>query len=221
MGLSADDYLAQQQALLPRGPAWPRDANAMLTALLAAKAEEFARVDHRAESLSIEANPETTAELLADWERVTGLPDNCSGSLRETVQGRRQDLIAKLTSTGGQSVPYFVGMAAAAGFAVSIEEPKPFSAGRSCAGDRLTNGAWIYAWIAHAPASSVIHFRAGLSCAGEPLASWGNSVLECRFNQLKPAHTIVRFAYGYTGLYVLVDDSGKAIVEGTGLALAE
>jgi uncharacterized protein YmfQ (DUF2313 family) len=41
-----------------------------------------------------------------------------------------------------------------------------------------------------------MEFRAGLSAAGERLRTWGNDTLECKLNQLKPAHTIALFAYG-------------------------
>ena len=42
-------YRAQLQALLPLGDAWPRRPDAVLTRLLAAWAEEFARIDARSD----------------------------------------------------------------------------------------------------------------------------------------------------------------------------
>lgn len=77
MVLSAEAYLAQLQALLPPGSAWPRAANATLTKLLGALAEELARLDARALALIDEADGRSTLELLSDWERVCGLPDPC------------------------------------------------------------------------------------------------------------------------------------------------
>jgi len=65
--MRADDYLHQLQALLPSGPAWPRDRDAVLTQLLAAFAEEFARIDARTAQLIEEADPRATYDLLADW----------------------------------------------------------------------------------------------------------------------------------------------------------
>lgn len=55
MALTVDDYLAQLQALLPSGPAWPRDVNADLTKLLMAEADELARIGARAEQLRTRA----------------------------------------------------------------------------------------------------------------------------------------------------------------------
>ena len=157
---------------------------------------ELARVDVRGESLPIEANPVSTNELLSDWERVAGLPDKCSGVLEETIQGRRNALLTKLTSIGGQSAQYFIDLAASLGYTVTIEEYRPFRAGLSRAGDALANGDWVFTWLIRAPAVSIMEFRAGRSGAGERLRTWGNDTLGCKINQLKRAHTIALFAYG-------------------------
>ena len=193
---TAADYLEQLKALLPPGQAFPREAGTTLHDLLDGMSIELARVDGRGEALAIEANPATASEMLSDWERVAGLPDKCSGVLEETLQGRKSALLTKLASTGGQSPAYFIALAASLGYTVTIEEFRPFRAGRSRAGDLLTNGPWFFTWLIRAPEVSVTEFRAGRSAAGERLRTWGNDSLECKINQLKPAHTIALFAYG-------------------------
>ena len=55
--MTAPDYLASLQALLPQGFAWPRQADAALTRLLLAWADEFARVDIRAADLVLRVCP--------------------------------------------------------------------------------------------------------------------------------------------------------------------
>jgi uncharacterized protein YmfQ (DUF2313 family) len=193
---TAAEYREQLKALLPPGQAFPRDPGTTLHDLLDGMSIELARVDGRASVLPQEANPASTLELLTDWERVAGLPDKCSGVLEETIQGRRNALLTKLTSTGGQSAEYFIGIAASLGYTVTIEEFRPFRAGVSAAGDALTNGPWAFTWLIRAPEVSITEFRAGLSSAGERLRTWGNDALECKINQLKPAHTVALFAYG-------------------------
>jgi uncharacterized protein YmfQ (DUF2313 family) len=168
MGLSARDYRRQLQGLLPQGNAWPRDEDSTLTAFLDAAAEEFARVDGRAGALVDEADPTTAAELLADWERVAGLPDNCSGQLADILQQRREDLRSKLTSTGGQSRDYMIALGQALGFDVSIEEFRPFRVGQSRTGESQTNGDWRFTWRLRAPEVTVKRFRVGQAAAGEP-----------------------------------------------------
>ncbi len=193
---TAAEYREQLKALLPPGQAFPRDPGTTLHDLLDGMSIELARVDERAGVLPQEANPATTMELLSDWERVAGLPDKCSGVLEETLQGRRNALLTKLTSTGGQSAAYFIELAASLGYTVTIEEFRPFRVGRSRAGDALTNGPWAFTWLVRAPEVSVTSFRVGQSAVGERLRTWGNDTLECKLNQLKPAHTIAIFAYG-------------------------
>lgn len=192
---TAAEYREQLKQLLPPGQAFPRDPGTTLHDLLDGMSIEFARLDARGFALPQEANPSTTSELLTDWERVAGLPDRCSGELEGTIQGRRNALLTKLSSTGGQSAAYFIGVAAALGYEVTITEFRPFRAGRSVAGDALTNGDWKFAWQVNAPETTVVDFRAGLSAAGEALQTWGAGSLECKIRQLSPAHTIPIFAY--------------------------
>jgi uncharacterized protein YmfQ (DUF2313 family) len=197
---TAADYLEQLKTLLPPGQAFPREAGTTLHKLLDGMSIELARVDGRGELLPLEANPASTNELLSDWERVVGLPDNCSGALEGTLQGRRNALLAKLASTGGQSPAYFISIAAALGYEVTISEFRPFRVGMSEVGDALTNGDWQFTWQVNGPETTVLTFRVGLSAVGEPLRSWGTSSLECKIRQLAPAHTIPIFVYANSSL---------------------
>jgi len=193
MARSQAEYTAHLQALLPTGLAWPRGADADLTRLLEAMAAELARVDGRAADLRDEADPRTTYEMLYDWERIAGLPGACMAGLSQSVAERRDALVGKLSERGGQSRAYFIALAARLGYAITITEFQPFTAG-SPAGDILSNGAWVFAWQVNAAANTTRTFKAG-SGAGEILANWGNTLLECAINDDAPAHTIVQFAY--------------------------
>lgn len=113
--MNEQDYLAQLQALLPRGAAWPRDPNAVLTQVLEALAQEPARLHAEALALLDEADPRTTAQLLYDWERVAGLPSPCVTTEQSTAE-RRNALVARLTGVGGQSRQYFIDLATRLGF---------------------------------------------------------------------------------------------------------
>jgi uncharacterized protein YmfQ (DUF2313 family) len=193
-----EDYGKLLRDLLPPGQAFSREPGTDLEQLLLGMGVELSRVEARADVLALEVVPSTTSELLPDWERAAGLPDNCSMALEDTAQGRRNSLIAKLSSLGGQSISYFVGVLAGLGYQTTITEFRQFRAGLAVAGDPLTNGEWIYVWRVNAPETTIIEFRAGLSAAGEPLRSWGNEALECKINALKPAHTLALFGYGAT-----------------------
>lgn len=188
-------YLDQLKQLLPTGAAWPRATDATLTKLLGAMAGGLADVDARAENLIDESDPSTTLEMLADWERTLGLPNKCAGA-PVTIQERRAAIVAALTARGGQSRQYFIDLAGALGYAVTIAEHRPFLAGISTAGDPVNIEAWRFVFTVHAATATVRDFRAGLSAADEPLRTWGNTALECAITANKPAHTHVIFAYG-------------------------
>lgn len=196
MALSADDYYAQLQALLPQGPIWARDEDGVLNKQLRAWAEELARIDARIEVLINEADPRTTNELLPDWERVAGLPDACL-TVAQSYQQRIDALVSKLTTLGGQSLEYFIALAEALGYeGTTIDEYHPFLCGESECGDALWTDADRFVWQLNMPSDgSVTYFACGESTCGDSLQSWGDEVIECRINTFKPAHTVAIFAY--------------------------
>ena len=63
------------------------------------------------------------------------------------------------------------------------------------AGEAANSEAWAHTWRVVAPTETVVYFQAGESAAGDPLATWGNSQLECVIRRIAPAQTIVQFSY--------------------------
>jgi len=127
--MTATDYLAQLQALMPSGPGLARAPSANLTALLQAVADVLAPVDAAMNALYDEADPRTTSALLPDWERVAGLPDPAIGGAYQSALERRDWLLMRLTSVGGQSRAYFIALAASLGAAITITEFQPWGCG--------------------------------------------------------------------------------------------
>lgn len=197
---SADAYKAQLAALLPRGRAWPREDGSILMQLMQAEADELARVDGRISDLLEEVDPRSALELLEDWERVAGLPDGCIPA-PDSIAERRAALLSRVTGQGGQSRAYFIELAARIGYAITIDEFRPFAAG-SLAGEDLNGDAWAHTWRVNVqPAAvdtgtgfTITYFTAG-SNAGERLAGFGSLDLECVISRARPAHTTVLFSY--------------------------
>lgn len=192
MAASASDYRDQLAALLPRGAAWTREAGSVLGETLRAIAEEFARVDARANILIDETDPRSTTELLLEWERAFGLPEKCI-TPPDTTTERQAALHEKVTRIGGQSPQYFIDLALRLGFVVTITEHGPRRHGdpyNSVYGDE----EWVFVWDINAANTTIVGRRHG-DLYGEPYQDWGNEVLECVIARLKPAHTLVRFIY--------------------------
>ncbi|MGN7832671.1 YmfQ family protein [Pseudoxanthomonas sp. 22568] len=217
--MTGRDYLRQLQALLPLGKAWTRAPGALLSRVLEGLAQEFARIEARAESVMDEADPRTTLELLPDWERTAGLPDNCSGELRPTLLGRRQDLVSKLNAVGGQTPAYFIEIAKALGYAIEIQEYHPFRVGHSAVNEPINDGRWAHVWAVIAPNVTQTFWTVGQSSVAEPLSRWGNQSLECRLNELKPAHSVLIFIYTGRESYLLLNDGTPILLNDGGYIL--
>lgn len=187
--------------LLPSGPAWPRDPESTLMKLIGALAQEPARADARLSALIDEADPDTAFELLADWERVAGLPDACqsvAGSIRE----RQRAVVQRLTATGGQSIAYYTAIAASMGITIWIEEHRAMTCDDDCE-DACTDDAWATAWTIHVTdADDITDFydvwATADSACEEPIRAFGSGQLECRILGAAPAHTDALFSYDTT-----------------------
>lgn len=196
VNLSLADFLRFIQGLLPRGPAWPRDDDAVLTQVAQAIADGTYGHHQATLNLSeVEADPNYTNELLPDFELDYGLPDPCT-PLNPTLGQRRSALLAKMRAKGGQSAAYFIAVAEQLGYTITIERFYPFRVNQGAIGDPLYGQGWIFAWRVHAPTTTVSNFQVNLSVVGEPLRAWGNAELECVLRRIAPGETIVQFAYG-------------------------
>lgn len=196
----ADDYKTEFRQLLPPGDAFAGEG---VGDLLAGLSQEPARFDQRMQDLLNEADLRTTFEMLADWEGVYGLPDECvSGS--PSVEQRRIALVAKENDEGGQSIADFTALAGSLGYVISIDEFRPLRSGFR-AGARCAGTDWAFAWRVNvlsgstdtqqAALSSLVRFRAGSARAGDRLTTFGASDLQCVIRRAAPAHTTVIFAF--------------------------
>lgn len=191
---TAADYLGALQSLLPRGRAWPREPDAAQTRALSGLTPTPARQNLRANQLLVDAMPTTTVELLPEWEATLGLPDPCAG-IAPTLQARRAQVVARFAGSGGQSIGYMKAFALNLGYTITITQFIPARAGILRAGMPLCGNDFAHAWRVSAPLNTSVEFRAGVSAAGEPLTSIGNTVLECELKEISPAHTSVFFTY--------------------------
>ncbi|VGD85460.1 Uncharacterized protein conserved in bacteria (DUF2313) [Klebsiella quasipneumoniae] len=188
-----------QKLGIPTGRAWTRDPKAVQAAVLRAIAASFQRSDNDALALLRGAFPKTATIMLTEWEKTLGLPDDCSIGEVDTIAKRQSAIVSKLISTGGQSKSYFISIAAAMGYTISIKEYRQARAGLSVCGDGLNGDDWPFVWLVEAEDTTITYARAGLSYCGDPLRSWGNRQLECRINALAPSYTLVKFGYIYFG----------------------
>lgn len=184
MGLSADAYAQVIQALFPPGSLWTFEEGSETANLLSALSQEPARIAQRVEDLAAESNPLTATETLSDWETMIGLPDTEVPTIPATTAGRRLAIAQKLTRIGSQRPAFYVLLAAACGYVVTVTDGYSGAVSRAGvmrAGDHVSGVAWAYAWRVDVTAPT-----------GDALT---HAELEAVINKAKPAHTTVMFNY--------------------------
>lgn len=179
--------LLPPSSLDPTGPA--------IGAELAAEGNALDRALGYADQILQEADPRTTAAMLADWERVYGLPDPyiIAAGISQSFQERRAALVAKVTMQGGQTKAFFIALAAAIGYTISITECSPHTTEFDTEHPTYDE-QYRFVWYANAALVTV----RDLSTEDDTemaTAVWGNGLLEAVINRYKPAHTYVLFAY--------------------------
>lgn len=143
-------YARQLADLFPTGRAWSREADAQLTKVRIAIADELARVDDRGVDLIEESDPRTATETLADWERVLRIPDEQILTVPVANADRRVAITSKFTGIrGGQNVEFFERLCLSCGYVVTISryQDQIFRAGRGRSGDRATGSLWGYVML--------------------------------------------------------------------------
>jgi len=211
MASNLKKYQSLFKKLLPMGRSWE---NVKEHDLFKGMAVEFCRVEDRGIDLLNEFGPLTSTELLGDWEKLLGLPDECTPE-NQTVGERRIQVNQKLGTLGGINAKFFVDLAATLGFTITIENPVPFRVGKQRVGGALYNNSirdtfqvgkntvgqqlnvfgWQFYFIARVPASELRKFEVGRDTVGSRLVETGNELLECTIRKLKPANSGVVFLF--------------------------
>jgi uncharacterized protein YmfQ (DUF2313 family) len=173
-------YVRQLRNLLPPGVAFD-ELQPELKKMLAALAEELARVDARGIDLINEADPRTADETIADWERVLSLPDEQVPVIAGTLAERRIAVTQKYTARGGQNVAFFVALAAACGYTVedvTLATPTISSVTSNGAGGTLGAGTYSYRVSAVSAygetlASAAVSVVIGAGATNRAIVNWG------------------------------------------------
>lgn len=208
--IKIEKYKSLIRKLFPTGWAWRFNFGSDFEALVEGLAQEPCRIEERGFAFLDEMDPNTTFELLEDWERLLGIPDECTPEDRELgISERRLRVLQKLTTGGGQSQAFYILIAQQLGYdigVIDVEDFKDFRVGEARVGDALNNSTlpgggvgaagWAFTFQITAPAALVRYFRVGQSTVGERLVLFENDELECVIEKFKPAHTTVLFSFG-------------------------
>lgn len=133
MARSSLEYLQMLQAVLPTGRAWTRDLYSDMADFLYGLAEEFNRLEERVDILLGEIDSRYADELLEEYERDYGVPED-GLTLASTEALRRLVLNAKVRARGRQDKAYFGEIANNLNLSILILEHSTATCGSSYCG---------------------------------------------------------------------------------------
>ena len=140
-----------------------------------------------------EYNPETTTKFIAEWEETVGIPDDCFGNIG-TDEERRNNILLKLAGINTTTAEKFEAVALILGFTVVVESGVDHNT-------LPLTIPFILLSDEEAPYTIVVTLDASLEPEGLPLTlpfiltDQFPLILECLFNKLKPANTLIIFRY--------------------------
>lgn len=184
MGRTAQEYQSLLQSLFPKGVVWNRSKTSVMGKLMLAFGEEFSRIEDRQENLFNESITTRTIELIPEYEEEYALPE-FGEELAPSNELRRQDIHSKKIEVGEQNKEYFIEIAEALGYTISIEEYTPFWAGYGAAGDTCGDQNMLFNWTVLVDV--VLGMRINI-----------NNLIN-RITSLRPGHTHLFFRFNGVG----------------------
>jgi uncharacterized protein YmfQ (DUF2313 family) len=183
MGRSGLHYRKLLQSFFPTGYFWSRAENSEITKILRAIAQEFSRIEERAENLIDEQDVRITDELITEHEKDYNL-SSAEDGISKTTTKRRNDLHAALLTVGQQNPDYYIELGETLGYEVTVETYKPFWCGVGVCGDQVGDQNNIFFWT----------IRIDVDSVDEP-SEVNLTKLINKINSTKPTHTIALYNY--------------------------
>ena len=180
---TALDYRTAFQATMPRGAAWPREPDAVQTAVITGLSQSMARLDGDANQLLVDLFPATAQALLPEWEASLGLPDLVVGQA-PSHDKRRRAVVARLAGAQGFSRPALKLFANALGYDLTVTAVAPFRASQSAAGQPLADLRWANTVILKVAPSAAPPFT-------DALTAWDLAFCLAGLKRMAPAHLTV------------------------------
>lgn len=169
----SDVLIEQLQTLLP--PVSYDPEGKVLVAQLTAEGTVLGDALEGLEAIESAIFPSTAGDYITDWERTYNLTPAAGASQEERVRA----VEAAMADLGGQSIPYFIRLAALFGVPATIESFREPVVGQLNAGDPIYSGDWPFTWRMNAP-----------------LSAFTAVAMESRITDRRPGNTDVVFGYG-------------------------
>jgi uncharacterized protein YmfQ (DUF2313 family) len=186
------DALAQY---LPSGVAWisKNIDGTDLRKLLLGLAGEILRSEQKINEISAEYFPQTTTQLLSEWEALLGIPDDCI-QLETTADARRKNILLKLNASFIGTSADFIYLASLMGYVIRIKTsadmitfPLTFPIEMIDAGEEPY--VWYIQFVGIVQ-QNALPLTFPITFTADP-----TDAIKCLFQKLKPANTKLFFRY--------------------------
>lgn len=192
MAHSVPQWTNAIMAQMPRGVIWQRATSLDLYKYAQGYAPRLERAEASADNLLLEMRPETTLQLLDEWEEYLGLPE-CIAEPNSNFEYRRYAVIEKYHRKGGLQAWNIQRLAENLGFTVIVDEVFPHHCLRGC-----TYPLWEQKYR-HIMRVTVYGIPgAYMTCLDDvltPLLTSDAGVLECTLNRYKLGGLYYEFYY--------------------------
>ncbi len=172
-----------------------REEGTNFRALIEGLGEEYFRTEEGVHTVCEEMDPRITADLLPEWERSVGIPDDCFSTAGD-IERRREAVLLKLGGFRVQTAQDFIDLAARLGQTIEIEPgalsgiyPMAYSA-RYLGGPKIAR----FTMIVHFPDTTNTKYPQ--TYPGPYGAATG--IVECVITHAVPSTVTVIFSYGTT-----------------------
>lgn len=192
MGHSVAQWTSSILAQMPRGIIWQRATSLDLYKYAQGYAPRLERAEASADNLLFEMRPESTLQLLPEWEEYLGLPE-CVAEPVTNLEYRRYAVVEKYHRKGGLQAWNIQKLATDLGFTVEVDETFPHHCMRSC-----TYPLWEqkYRYILRVTVYGIP--GAYMTCLDDiltPLLTSDARVLECALQRYKVGGLFYEFYY--------------------------
>lgn len=192
MGHSVAQWTSSLLAQMPRGVLWQRATSLDLYKYAQGYAPRLERAEASADNLLFEMRPESTLQLLPEWEEYLGLPE-CVAAPVTNLEYRRYAVVEKYHRKGGLQAWNIQKLATDLGFTVEVDETFPHHCMRSC-----TYPLWEqkYRYILRVTVYGIP--GAYMTCLDDiltPLLTSDARVLECTLQRYKVGGLYYEFYY--------------------------
>lgn len=210
MGHTVSDWTHSLVLQMPRGLLWSYEADSQLYRYVQGYAPRLAAVEVSADSLQLEMRPESTNQLLPDYEQYLGLPE-CQVD-NQGFESRRAAVVEKYHRKGGLQTWNIEKLAADLGFTVAVEENFPHHCLRSC-----VYPLWEEKYR-HMLRVTIYGIPAAyMTCMDNVLTHLVSSdarILECTLNRYKAAGKYYEFYYDETDYWDIAQRAYKCCLLG-------